>query len=340
MSDGKRALVAEKVQLKKRVVILGASGFIGRRVVQAAARLDGIQVVAVSRHASAAQVAPGIEAADTDIAAADALEAAICGAAGIVNCIAGSPGLIVATSKRLFDCAVRMAIPPRIVHLSSLAAYGSVGGSVDESAVLRGDLDAYSAAKAETDRLAANYRNGVTLRPGVVYGPGSGWWSDRIARLLVRGRLGDLGDRGRGFCNLVYVDDVADAVVRALNLEEGRLGAFNLSLSKPITWNEYFAHYGAALGLPLRPVSALRLAMETRVLAPPLKLLEILLRTPGLARANPFPPLRPWLPTMCSHDIRMDVTRAESVLGMRWTPLSAGLRTTADWFLAGGRTVR
>ena len=325
--------------MKNRVVILGASGFIGRRVVQAVSRLDGVQAVAVSRHASAVPFAPGVEVADADVSTAEALEGAVSGAAGIVNCIAGSPDLIVAASKRLFDAAARMPSPPRVVHMSSLAAYGSVTGRIDESLVLRGDSDAYSAAKAETDRLASNYRNGVALRPGIVYGPGSGWWSDRIARLLVRGRLGDLGDRGRGFCNLVYVDDVADAVVRALNLEEGRLGPFNLSLSIPITWNDYFAQYGAALGVPPRSVSGLRLAVETRVLAPPLKLLEILLRTPGLARANPLPPLRPWLPAMCSHDIRLDVTRAERILGMHWTPLSTGLRMTADWFLAGGRTV-
>ena len=324
--------------MKNRIVILGASGFIGRRVVHALARLDGVQAVAVSRRASSAAFSPTVEAVDADLSTSGAIDRSVAGAAGVVNCIAGSPSLIETASTRLFETALGMPTAPRIVHLSSLAAYGSVTGRIDENVELRGDLDAYSAAKAETDRLAASYRNGVTLRPGVVYGPGSGWWSDRIARLLVRGRLGSLGNRGRGFCNLVYVDDVADAVVRALHLDDAQLGAFNLSLSAPITWNDYFSQYGAALGLPPRRVSALRLALETRVLAPPLKLLEILLRSPKLARSNPFPPLRPWLPAMCSHDIRMDVTRAERILGMQWTPLSTGLRVTADWFRAGGRT--
>jgi hypothetical protein len=59
-----------------------------------------------------------------------------------------------------------------------------------------------------------------------------------------------------------------------------------------------------------------------------------------LACWNPVPPLRPWLPILCGHDIRMDVSRAERILNMRWTALEAGLRLSAEWFLSGGRTSR
>ena len=325
--------------LKNRIIVLGASGFIGRRVVHALSQTDWAQPVAVSRRASAAIRTPGVDVRDLDVAEPGALREALAGATGVINCIAGPPESIVAISTELFAIAPHMTSPPRIVQLGSLAAYGSTCGAVDEAAPLRGDLDANSAAKAVTDRLASQCRSAVTLRPGIVYGPGSSWWSDRIARLLIRRRLGNLGSLGRGYCNLVYVDDVADAAVRALRLGDDQLGAFNLALSAPITWNDYFAQYAAALGaLPLRLVTARRLALETHVLAPPLKVLERLLGMPRLARWNPLPPLRPWLPALCAHDIRMEVTRAEQILGMRWTPLSVGLRITAAWFRSGGRT--
>ncbi len=325
--------------MKQRIVVLGANGFIGRRVVHILSNSDWAQPVAASRRATASGLAPGIEALDIDASEPESLRRALVGAAGVVNCMAGAAESILSISKSLFDAASTLSPRPNLVHLSSLAAYGSAVGIVDEAAPLLGDLDAYSDAKAQSDRLGSGYDFVVILRPGIVYGPGSPWWSDRIARLLVTGRLGDLGPSGEGICNLVHVDDVAAAAARALRLPRDVRGAYNLSSAAPLTWNEYFARYAAALGaLPVRSISVRRLAVETRLLSAPLKALEIALRSPSLSRWNPLPPIRPWLPGLCSRKIRMDVSRAERILGMDWTPLEAGLEQTAGWFRAGGRT--
>lgn len=324
-----------------RVVVLGAGGFIGRRVVAALASHNSLKPVAVSRQATRLRWAAGVEALDIDAADATALGAAITAADAVVNCVAAQPATIVSVAVNLFSAAGARSPRPRIVNISSLAAYGSATGLVDESSALRGDLDEYSAAKARTDLLATQHDFVVTLRPGIVYGPGSAWWSDRIARLLIAGRLGDLGSRGAGICNLVYVDDVAAAVVNALGMSSWPQRAFNLSSSGGLTWNEYFAGYAAALAaLPVRKISAFRLNMETRLISPPLKLLELALRSPKLACWNPIPPLRPWLAQVCARSIQMDASRAEAILGMRWTPLDVGLALTADWFRKGGRTAK
>jgi nucleoside-diphosphate-sugar epimerase len=320
--------------------VLGASGFIGRRVIHALASAGTAVPVAVSRNARRAMRDSGVEAHDLDLSQAGALHPLMSGAAGIVNCVAGSPESIESSARALLDAAGSLSRRPRVVHLSSLAAYGSAEGTVDESTPLRGDLDAYSAAKARTDDWMTGSDFVVTLRPGIVFGPASAWWSDRIARLLVAGRLGNLGPRGEGICNLVYVDDVATAAVRALDLESNVLGAFNLAYPVPITWNEYFARYAQALhATPVRSISSARLALETRFLSPALKLLEMMLRKPALARWNPLPPIRPWLPELCARTTRMDVTRAGRSLGMSWTPLDTALQATANWFRSGGRTV-
>lgn len=322
-----------------RVVVLGASGFIGRRIMHALGAQQNFRPVAVSRNAAARRWPDGVEAQNADASDAAALRSVIREAAAVVNCIAGDPALILEASARVFEAAAAMSPRPRVVHLSSLAAYGSATGLIQESCELRGDLDGYSAAKAQSDRLAALHDFVVTLRPGIVFGPESPWWSDRIARLLIAGRLGDLGDRGSGICNLVYVDDVAGAVVMALQAQGLPQRVFNLSCSAGLTWNEYFSRYAAALSAaPLRKISARRLKMETALLSPPLKLLELALRKPAWARWNPLPPIRPWLAEICARNIQMDVSRAESLLGMRWTPLERGLALTAGWFRAGGRT--
>jgi nucleoside-diphosphate-sugar epimerase len=203
---------------------------------------------------------------------------------------------------------------------------------------LRGDLDPYSRSKADAEQILGVYPNRVVLRPGIVYGPGSAWWSDRIARLLVAKRLGDLGRNGDGICNLVFVDDVAQAVVRALEVREIAGEAFNLSLPDAPTWNGYFTAYARSLGAtPIKRISPQRLAVELKVLAPLLKLGEMAGRIGPLRKWQPAPAIRPWLTTLCRHEIRMSVERADSRLGMRWTPLEQGLETTARWFLAGGR---
>lgn len=323
---------------KTRVLIIGAAGFIGRRILRQL-ELDGLEPVAVSRRARTSLAGTGYESHDADATDVAQLRPLMRDVDALINCVTGSPDDIVAGAEAMIAAAEGARRPIRIVHLSSLAAYGSAQGVVDESAPLLGDLGAYSAAKAAADRRVAEYGEAVILRPGIVFGPGSSWWSDRIARLLVARRLGDMGHRGEGICNAIFVDDVAQAALRAVRLRDENLGAYNLGSPEPLTWNHYFARFGSALGVdPVPVISGPRLAFEQRFMSFPLKLAEWALRAPRAARWNPWPPIRPWLTEICAHDIRLDVTRATSVLGMHWTPLAVGLERTANWFRAGGRT--
>ncbi|MGD9841879.1 MAG: NAD-dependent epimerase/dehydratase family protein [Steroidobacteraceae bacterium] len=325
--------------MKQRVLILGATGFISRRIVNALAKTDWATPVAASRRIITGLSTSLIETIPLDATDETALTKALAGVTSVVNCVAGDADTIVLGAKMLFSAAGRMASAPRIVHMSSLAAYGSVTGAIDESTPLLGDLDAYSKAKATTEQLGQTYPNLVTLRPGIVYGPESPWWSDRIARLLCARRLGDLGDVGNGFCNLVHVDDVVTAAIEAVRRPGIEGQAFNLSCPTPPTWNEYFAMYGKALGVnPIAKISRLRLAYELKLLAIPLKAIEVTATKLKRPDWHPTPPLRPWLVTLCQHEIQLRVHKAENLLGLHWTPLPQGLQQTAAWFLAGGRT--
>jgi 2-alkyl-3-oxoalkanoate reductase len=325
--------------MTERVLVLGANGFIGRRLVVQLSQRGGVTVVAAGRSPILGRQSENIEPCVLDATDESALGHALAGVAGVVNCIAGSPETIVQNARALFAAAARTSPAPRIVHLSSLAVYGSLEGSVDETAVPRGDLSAYAAAKLKAEKFAADCESAVILRPGIVYGPQSPWWSDRIARLLCARRLGDMGAAGEGLCNLVYVDDVATAAAHALNSPMIERRIYNLAQSPIPTWNEYFAQYARKLGaLPLRRISGSRLMAEQALFAPALKLLELAGGFGVVRRATLSPPIRPWLLALCRHRIGMIVTGAETALGMKWTPLEEGLQASADWFLAGGRT--
>lgn len=319
--------------MTQRVLVLGAGGFIGQRVVAALGAASWATPVAALRRAPPA--GRTIETVRLDATDAAALKEAMAFVDAVVNCVAGSPATIVAVARALAAAAGDALGQRRVVHLSSMAVYGSAVGTVDETAELRGDVSAYAAAKLEAERISVAAGGVVLLRPGCVYGPGSVQWSQRIAHWLAARRVGDLGAAGDGICNLVYVDDVVAAVLAALRL--GVVGqAFNLGSPTPPTWNEYFLSFARALGaVPVSRISRRRLALETKLLAPPLKAAELAVRLAGLRVRVPAP-LPPSLLRSWGQEIRLDVRKAGTVLGISWTPAEVGLRETAGQLRATG----
>jgi 2-alkyl-3-oxoalkanoate reductase len=302
-----------------RIVVLGASGFVGRRILAALAAA-GEHAVGVVRRGDG-----GPDTVPADATDAAALGPVLAGARGVVNCVVGDARTIVANARAL---AAAVPADAPIVHFSSMAVYGSATGIVDETAALRGDTGWYAAAKAEAERALAG-TPATVLRPGIIYGPGSAQWSARIARLLHARRLGDLGAAGDGVCNLVHVDDVVAAVLAALRAPEARGQAFNLGSPEPPTWNEYFLAYARALGaVPLQRIPRWRLGLE-KLLGLPLKALEVVARKLRLPAAWLPVPITPSLLHTFGWDLRLDVTKAERLLGLRWRPLAQGLAEAA-----------
>ncbi len=297
-----------------RVLVLGGGGFVGRRIVAALTRSGRASPVVAMRRAG-----PGDGNAVLAFDALDpvALGAALDGMDAVVNCVTGSPDTI----RRGAMALARVAGARRVVHLSSMAVYGSATGRVSERTPLLADIGAYGAAKIAAEAILAPCDT-VMLRPGCVHGPGGRLWTARVAQLLAAGRLGDLGPAGLGHSNLIDVEDLASAVLAALFVPQA--GAFNLALRDAPRWNDYFAQFAQALDVPCRPVPAWRLLAESWLLAVPLKLAEKagLSLPPPIARSQ----LRLW-----AQDITMDVSAAEAQLGMAWTPLARTLERSAAW---------
>ncbi len=318
----------------RSVLVLGASGFIGRRVLRTLAAADDLIPLAAGRRV-AARTEDGIEALRLEDGDTAALSAALARVQAVVDCRAAPPEEMRRGNAALFHAA-QAAGRPLVVQLSSMAVYGNAVGRVDETAPLSEEQGPYAAAKLEGERLAAAYGRAVILRPGCVYGPGGTQWSLRIARLLKARRLGDLGAAGDGIANLVHVDDVAQAVAAALrnSLAEGQ--AFNLAMAGAPTWNDYLMAFAQALGhVPVRRLSARRVRLESKLLAPPLKILEMAAaRLGGGAWAPPLIP--PSLARLFCQEIRLVSGKSEDLLGQSWMPLDEGLAETAAWCRAQG----
>jgi 2-alkyl-3-oxoalkanoate reductase len=318
--------------MKPSILILGASGFIGRAIVRELQASGALAPIA-GLHRSSIHGEVLLAQRTVDATSVQSLAAALQGVEAVVNCVAGDSRTIQDGADALIQAASRMPSSPRIVHLSSMSVYGSAEGLLDESAPLLGDLGPYSTAKVAAEKSITGYHRAVILRPGCVYGPGSEQWSTRIARLLAAHRLGDLGSAGDGCCNLVHVSDVVAAVVHALTDPSTDGLAFNLAMTGAPTWNEYLTRYAIALGaVPVRRLSARRLRVETKLLAPPLKVAEIVARAARLPAQLLPPPIPPSLLRLMAQDIRLNSRAAETQLGIRWQDLDTALRETAQWY--------
>jgi nucleoside-diphosphate-sugar epimerase len=290
---------------RKSVLILGASGFIGSRVVAALAGHPAYRPVAASRRPTGSALA--LDATDPA-----GMGAALREVDFVINCIAGNDRAMVRSTRVLCDAA-RTTPPRRIVHLSSMAVYGAATGVVRENQVPVPPVSGYGLAKIECERVIQRYvddgGDAVILRPTCVFGPGSVQWTTRLARLLKARRIGDLGLAGDGRCNLAFIDDVVAGIVASLQAHGVSGNAFNISSPADLTWNEFLVRFGKALGaIPVPRISARSLKIETKLLAPIRHIAGKVLKSPATEAITPS------LASLWRQDIRIDCGAAEAAL--------------------------
>ncbi len=295
-----------------RVLVIGGDGFVGRGLIAALAGSDGAQPIEENH---IGQVAAQLQTVDA-----------------VVNCVIGRPADILAAANALYPAAIKLGRGIPIIHLGSMTVYGSAVGPVVEDTPLRADLGPYSQTQLAAEQLAGKYAASIRLRPGCEYGPGCEHWTGKIARCLLQHRLGDLGAAGDGYCNLLYIDDLIAAIMQLLSRRDLQGRAFNLAMAEPPTWNEYFIAFAKALGaVPVRRITGRRLKLESKLLAPPLKVAQMMLSAAGASGEWLAPPLTPSVLNSCRQELCLDSSLVQAELGLKWTPLEVGLARAAEW---------
>jgi uncharacterized protein YbjT (DUF2867 family) len=200
----------------RRVAVIGASGFIGRYVVKRLAA-RGIRVAAVVRNVEAAKFLQPmgdvgqIARLGANILDDARLAAAIAGADTVINLA----GILYESGRQRF-AAVHASAPGR---LGALAKAAGVRHLVHISAIGAdsGSPAAYARTKAEGEQaLRASFPEAVILRPSVVFGPEDDFFN-RFAALAQFSPVLPLIGGGKTRFQPVYVEDVADAVMAALD---------------------------------------------------------------------------------------------------------------------------
>jgi nucleoside-diphosphate-sugar epimerase len=322
-------------QTKARVLIVGASGFVGAAIVRAAQARHDMSPIACMRRPSPELDSIGVETRICDASNPIALASALQGVTYVVNSVLGSPATMLSVTRNICDAARNSGVR-RIVHLSSMAVYGPANGVVDETVTCLRPVGAYARAKARCEAVVRDFvasgGDAVVIRPGCVYGPGGEQWVGRIARWLRAGRVGDLGNPADGYCNLTFNDDLANAVLACLTTPEAGREIINVADLDSGTWNQYFLRLGRAIGVHVGRISWLRINLEASILAPPLQIAKLAMRRAGMDPTLLPAPIPPSLLRLWRQKIRLDSRKADALLAFPRTPPEQGLARSAEWF--------
>lgn len=210
-----------------RILLVGGTGFIGRRVAAALAA-QGVtpRLFDLAPAIDRMTLPPGYEAVAGDVTDADSLAAAAGGCDGIVH-LAGlmtmdcardpvrAVRVNVLGSLLVFDLAARMGVP--VGYLGTAGVFGP------DSAAVPHPMTLYGVSKLAVEGVARVWAadHGVPslgLRPYIVYGPGisSGIAAGPSVALAASVRREPAAIRFSGRVGFVHVDDVARMLAAAM----------------------------------------------------------------------------------------------------------------------------
>src|SRR5688500_978842 len=243
-----------------RVLVTGATGFVGGAVARRLAR-EGHDVRTLARRTSetAALAAAGIDVVPGDVRDAKAVALAMHGCSHVIHLAAAKSGTMahledvnVRGTAIVMDAA-REAGVERVVFGSTLGVHGFVTGRpLDEQSPVRPNTP-YRLTKwrAEQVARAAYERKAIPLviaRISTIVGRGARGWLP-MAHGITAGRMRLIGD-GSNSIDLVPVDDLVDGLLRCALVPaiEGR--HYVLGSNVPSTVAGFSASIADALGVP------------------------------------------------------------------------------------------
>jgi dihydroflavonol-4-reductase len=241
-----------------KVFVTGGTGFIGGRVIaDLRGRGDEVRALVRSPEKGASLSALGCELVSGDLSDRAAIQTGMEGCDAVIHCAAvyevGIPEserrpmyeANVAGTENVLGAALAANIP-KVVYVSTVGAFGNTRGKVvDESYEHPGSgfTSYYEQTKYEAHQVAKRLiaEQGlpcVIVQPGGVYGPNDHSAIGTQIDQFLAGKMPAIIFPDLGF-NMVYVDDVADGILLAL--DKGKAGEAYVLGGEITTMRDLFA---------------------------------------------------------------------------------------------------
>ncbi|MGW1707091.1 NAD-dependent epimerase/dehydratase family protein [Streptomyces sp. NPDC002206] len=244
-----------------RILITGATGFIGSHVVAAARRVPGARLRLMTHRTapdSGGGVVTGIgtrvETVYGDLADPTSLHGSCDGIDAVIHCASQIGGDAKAATtvndhgtRALIEEAARSRVA-RIVHLSTASVYGR--GPFAE--LLPGRAEPAPASATSLTRAAAEQHvlaaGGAVLRPHIVHGVGDRWAVPGLVALLGQLRAGLIGCEARH--SLIDVETLGRVLLGAALSPKEPTGVYHVNHPDPVGCSELLSTVIGELGLP------------------------------------------------------------------------------------------
>jgi len=244
----------------KKVLVTGATGFIGRHLVHALLGAEDVQVKIMTRggYPFPDSWVGAAEVRIVDLTDRRSLRSALQGT-DIVYHLAGETReaalfhkVNVEGTRNLLEACAGQALS-RFLYLSSAGVIGPGGGNIVDEEAACDQADEYERSKFLAEETVTRFadENGMPvtiLRPTVVFGEGPRRGKDSFGqwlRAIQSGRFWPIG-RGSYVANYIYVKDLVQGCVLAANSEKA-VGETYI-LSDPCPLKEFIAMMAGALG--------------------------------------------------------------------------------------------
>jgi len=311
-------------QDKGSVALTGGTGFIGQHLVSALLR-EGWRVKALTRRPNALPANTSLQQITGVLEDPSALQTLVAGVDAVIH----AGGRITALNLREFEsanvigtenlvwAAALQPRPPRIIHISSIAAREP-------------QLSPYAATKRESENRLRDLGEALqwqVVRPPVVYGPG-----DRQTLMIFRqfksGISLELGSDGR--FSMIYVDDLIAAIMYLLRdsarksevfeLDDGHRGGY--------CWDDVVTEASRKLQRKIRNIPVPK-AVQYSVAAAASAVSAFTKRPPLLTRGkmNEFAH-NDWI---AKNNLLNEGSDWQSFINLR-----EGISRTIDWYVAQG----
>jgi NADH dehydrogenase len=228
------------------ILVTGASGFVGRHVVQALLA-EGKDVRALVRDPKKGD-SLGCELVEGDMTDEASLRSAVEGVEAVIHLVAVRQGKeekfqrVMVQGARDLVAASQKAGVRRFVLMSAL-------GTSEENK----DLLPYYRAKWDVEQLVAGSGiDHVIFRPSFIFGRDGGI-IPTFRRLVKLAPVTPVIGSGERRIQPIWVDDMAAYFVQALEAAAATNRSFEIGGPEAVTWNEFWARYRRALGVRRRP---------------------------------------------------------------------------------------